>query len=78
MFKDISTNEVYPKTLVIRNHEGGMIWQVYHVQKLSEAQKLSINATINGFEDITIEDHREDFEETWPDWRDNCNPDIIK
>jgi hypothetical protein len=78
MFRDISTNDDYPKTLVIRNHEGGMIWQVYHVQKLSEAQKLAHNATMNAFEAITLENYHEDYEETWPDWRENCNPDIIK
>jgi hypothetical protein len=31
MFTDITTNNNYPKTLVIRNHEGGAIWQVYHM-----------------------------------------------
>ena len=39
MFTDISTKNEFPKTLVIRNSKGGMIWQIYHVQKESEADK---------------------------------------
>lgn len=77
MYKDITTNSDYPKTLVIRNHEGGMIWQIYHVQKKNEAEKLSFNATRNAFEAITLEDYQPDYEETWPDWRENCDPSII-
>jgi hypothetical protein len=78
MYKDITTNTDYPKTLIIRNHEGGMIWQIYHVQKKSEAEKLSINATLNAFEAITLEDYQPDYEETWSDWRETCNPSIIE
>lgn len=70
MYLDISTSGNYPKTLVIRNHEGGMIWQVYIVQKEKEANMLSANATRNGFQAITLEDFREDLEETFPDWRE--------
>ena len=77
MFTNCSNNENFPKTLIIRNHLGGMIWQVYHIQKLSEAENLSYNATINGFEAITLEDYQEDMEETWSDWRETCNPDIL-
>ena len=77
MYKDISTLDQFPKTLVIRNHQGGMIWQIYHVQKESEAQKLALNATMNAFEAITLENYQEDMEETWPDWRETCNPDIL-
>ena len=69
MFTDISNSE-FPKTLVIRNHEGGMIWQVYHVQAQHEAEQLSKNATNNGFYAITLEDHHADWKETWPDWRE--------
>jgi hypothetical protein len=78
MYTDISTNEIYPKTLVIRNHEGGMIWQIYHVEKESEATKLSNNATMNGFEAITLEDYQPENEETWSDWRETCHPNIIR
>lgn len=77
MYKDISTLDQFPKTLVIRNHQGGMIWQIYHVKKESEAQKLAYNATMNAFEAITLENYQEDMEETWPDWRETCNPDIL-
>jgi len=42
-YTDISKTQNYPKTLMIRNHKGGCIWQVYHVQKQSEADKLSRN-----------------------------------
>ena len=71
MYTDNSTGE-FPKTLMIRNHEGGMIWQVYHVRSLNEAERLSDNATKNAFEAITLEDYIPEYEETWPDWRDNC------
>lgn len=77
MYTDISTNTNYPKTLMIRNHKGGMIWQVYHVQKKSEADKLAANACSNGFYGSTLEDHQPEVEETWSDWRETCNPDII-
>lgn len=33
MYIDISNNKEYPKTFMVRNHNGGMIWQVYHVNK---------------------------------------------
>jgi hypothetical protein len=79
MYTDISTTKGYPKTLIIRNHEGGMIWQVYHVEKLSEADKLSSNATMNGFEAITLEDYQEYMQETWPEWRETeGSKEIIK
>ena len=70
MYTDISSNNKYPKTLIIRNHEGGMIWQIYHVQAKHEADKLANNATRNGFEAITLENYRPEAEETWPDWRE--------
>ena len=70
MYTNKSTNNEYPKTLIIRNHEGGMIWQVYHVQAEKEASKISINATWNGFYAITLEDYQPEKEQTWPDWRE--------
>lgn len=69
MYTDISVGN-YPKTLVIRNHEGGMIWQIYHVQAQREAERLSLNATNNGFYAITLENYHSEWEETWPDWRE--------
>ena len=68
----------YPKTLVIRNEHGGMIWQIYHVQKLSEAEKLSANATRNGFFGISLEDYMPEAKETFPNWREECSPEILE
>lgn len=69
-YTDESTGAKYPKTLMIRNHEGGMIWQVYHVHSEVEADRLSSNAHRNGFLGSTLEDYQPDYEETWPDWRE--------
>ena len=77
MYTNVSTNVAYPKTLMIRNEKGGMIWQVYHVQKQSEADKLAVNAYKNGFYGSTLEDHQPEYEETWPDWRETCSPEIL-
>lgn len=73
MFVDNTTDSVFPKTLLVRNHEGGLVWQVYHVQKQSEAEHLSDIATGNGFEAISLVDHIPNLDETWPDWRDTCD-----
>lgn len=69
MYKDLTTTEKYPKTLVIRNHEGGAIWQIYHVQEKYEAETIANGATNNGFEAITLEEHQPNLEETFPNWR---------
>lgn len=65
----ISKDDKYPKTLVIRNTIGGMIWQIYHVNSDKEADTISSNAASNGFLGITLEDHQPKLKETWPDWR---------
>lgn len=70
---DISTTSSYPKTLLIRNTPGGMIWQVYHVNDMDEATFLSNNAEGNGFYGVTLENYQEEYKETWPDWRQKCN-----
>lgn len=71
MYIDITTREdKFPQTLIIRNHYGGMIWQVYHVEKKVEADRISKNATANGFMAITLEKHQPEFSETFPDWRE--------
>lgn len=62
---------------MIRNEKGGMIWQIYHVQKQSEADKLENNAFKNGFYGSTLEDYQPEYKETWPDWRETCPPEII-
>jgi hypothetical protein len=69
-YRNISKDSDYPKTLIIRNHKGGMIWQVYHVQKEIEASRLSENAYKNGFFEITLEDYKPESKQTWPDWRE--------
>ena len=71
MYTELTTNDDYPKTLIIRNHENGMIWQIYHVKTQKEAGILSYNATMNGFEAITLEDYKPDLDQTWPNWRDS-------
>ena len=63
---------------MVRNHEGGLVWQVYHVEKESEADKLSSNAYMNGFYGSTLEDYQPEHQETWPDWRETCSPDILE
>jgi len=65
-----TTNSKYPKTLLIRNTEGGMIWQIYHVRELYEADRISSNATKRGFLSCTLEDHHPDQDETFPKWRE--------
>jgi hypothetical protein len=77
-YEDISTTDTYPKTLMIRNHKGGMIWQIYHIQKESEADNLTSNAHKNGFWGSTLEDYQPEREETWSDWRETCDKSIIE
>jgi hypothetical protein len=67
--EDVSEKE-FPKTLVIRNTPGGMIWQIYHVKAQYEADRLTKNALRNGFYGITLEEYQPDEEETFPDWRE--------
>ena len=77
MYINLTTNNNFPKTLLIRNEVGGFIWQVYHVDKEIEAEKLADNATRNGFNGITLEDYQPNYEETWPDWRETPGGKII-
>lgn len=72
MYTDKTTDNDYPKTLVVRNHEGGMAWQIYHVEKEIEADRLAANARGNGFYAVTFEDHQPEEEQTWPDWRETA------
>jgi hypothetical protein len=69
MYTDISTTS-FPKTLMVRNHKGGMIWQVYHVDNIDDVERLTSNAYRNGFYGSTLEDYQAEREETWPDWRE--------
>ena len=79
MFEDISTTGFkYPKTLVIRNNVGGMVWQIYQVDNIEQAFHLSKNAKRNAFEGITLEDHQPSEGETFPNWRMELARDFIK
>lgn len=69
-YENKTTNDNYPKTLVIRNTKEGLIWQIYHVQKLSEAEWLAKNAHNNSFYGITLEDYQPNEEETFTNWRE--------
>lgn len=71
-YKDFSNGE-FPKTLMIRNHEGGMIWQVYHVTNQKQVDILIKNSWGNGFYGSTLENHQLDYEETFLDWRETCS-----
>lgn len=73
MFSDLTTNKDYPKTLEIRNTEGGMIWQIYHVNNKQEAMLLSQGAMNNAFMSRTLVDHKPDEKETFPHWRTQCH-----
>jgi hypothetical protein len=74
-YQDISTTD-FPKTLIVRNHVGGAGWQVYHVQKLSEVEKLTENCWNNGFYGSTLENYTGE-KETWSDWRETEEGKII-
>lgn len=74
MYTDISTTS-YPKTLIIRNTLGGMIWQIYHVHNEEEVKILAANAYSKGFQAITLEDKTDDIE-TFLGWREECSDDL--
>ena len=76
MYTDNTTDTNYPKTLVIRNHEGGMIWQIYHVEREVEAKWLSDNATEHGFLAITLEDYQPDNEQTFSNLREEAKEEL--
>lgn len=76
--QDNTTDEIYPKTLIIRNEFEGLIWQIYHVDKLSVAERLAANATANGFYGISLEDYQPQEEETFPNWRQECSPEFLE
>lgn len=69
MYTNNTTDNEYPKTLIIRNEHGGLIWQLYHVQKEREAWELSHNAKKNRYQAVSLEDYKPEMEETWPNWR---------
>ena len=58
----------YPKTLVIRNSYGGMIWQAYHIHNDEEKDILESNAQKHGF--ICFVKDYNYTDETSPGWRE--------
>lgn len=73
-----NTDNKFPKTLEIRNTSGGMIWQIYHVNNIKEAEILSKNALKNGFMESTLVEYNKDTEETFPNWRNECSEELQK
>ena len=71
-FSDETTDDKYPKTLLIHNTVGGMVWKVYHVKNRNEARFLSLNAKRNGFFWRRLVE-LEDEQETFSDWRENSD-----
>ena len=72
----ISTNNNYPKTVVIRNSKGGMIWQVYHVKSERAAEIIAKRAADNCFEGVTLEDYQPNMEETSEGWQNDFSTDV--
>lgn len=68
-FENNSTDNVYPKTLLIHNTKGGAVWQVYHIDNKHQVSTLVDGAKRNGFMHITLEDY-DNQEETFPNWRE--------
>jgi len=73
MYTDETTDSTYPKTVIVRNEIGGMVWQIYHVEKEEEASIINDNAHNNGFESVSLEDHQPELEQTWEDWRETAD-----
>ena len=69
MYTNQTSDNKYPKTLLIRNQHGGSIWQIYHVEKEQEANLIAKNATKNGFESVILEDHKPELQQTWGEWK---------
>lgn len=78
VLEDLSTTDNYPKTLLIHNTREGAVWQVYHVEKRSEALQLARIAQLNAFHYRTLNDYMPDEQQTWEDWRETCDPVILK
>jgi len=76
MYKDISTDNNYPKTVLIRNSPDGMIWQIYHVNSERAAAIIAKRAKDNAFEGVTLEDYQPNMEETSPNWQNDFSADV--
>lgn len=75
MFCNLSSDEVYPKTVHIRNSVDGCVWQVYHVNNINEAKMLGRNSLKKGFERTDLVDYSP-CEETFPNWRESCDDEM--
>jgi len=69
-FVEKSTDNVYPKTLLIHNTKGGGVWQVYHIDNEYQTNTIVEGAKAYGFMYITLEDYDPTAEETFPTWRE--------
>jgi|WetSurMetagenome_2_1015567.scaffolds.fasta_scaffold55296_4 hypothetical protein len=74
-YLDVSSSPDYPKSLMVRNSVGGMVWQHYRVRSKAEADALCANSWNNGFYGSTLEDNNP-YEETYPNWREECTDEI--
>ena len=71
MHPSLDTPFAKPKALLIRNQSCGMIWQAYFVRNTLEIKLLMQTARANGFSSFKTCASIEDFEETWPGWRES-------
>lgn len=77
MYRDSTKTSFYPKTLLIRNQEGGMIWEIFHVRNEREIVGLTKNATDYGYQSITLEDYQPEMEESFPGWRVTASKNVV-
>lgn len=78
MLEIISTTDTFPKTVMVRNTVGGMIWQVYHVNHVRSAEIIAEYASKASFESVTLEDFQPNMEETFPNWRNECDDELAR
>lgn len=74
--ENISTNNNYPKTVVVRNSKNGMIWQIYHVKSERAAEIIAKQANENAFDGVTLEDYQPNMEETFPNWQNDMRSNV--
>lgn len=67
---DSSDND-YPKTLLIHNDRHGIIWQVYHINDIIEQEIIMEGAKRNAFMYIRAINYDSEYEETFKDWRNS-------
>jgi hypothetical protein len=77
-FENNSQDNVYPKTLLIHNTEGGAVWSVYHIDNAYQLPTLVNGAERNAFMYVTLEDYDPSAEETFPTWKEDMAKDYSK